>query len=105
MLWNIKQIGQKGNGILVEHGDLVVVLQACTDGRDGLHTVHLVGSTQMTIHERTVRGTVRLDGKVVRHCGDRLEVVDHRWDILFDKPAHAAHMLFLLRALVNSPSV
>ena len=40
-----------------------------------MHAVHLVWSTKMTIHERTVDDTVRLEGKIVQYCGDRVEVV------------------------------
>ena len=40
-----------------------------------MHAAHLVTSTEITIHERTVDTTVRLEAKIVRYCGDRVEVV------------------------------
>ena len=48
---------KKGDSIFMECGDLVVILQACANGRDGLHPVHLVRPTQLTIHKRAIGGT------------------------------------------------
>ena len=40
-----------------------------------MRAAHLVWSTEMTIHERTVDTTVRLEAEIDRYCGDRVEVV------------------------------
>ena len=73
----------------MERGDLIVILQACADGRDSLHLVHLDPSTQLIIHERTIGGTVRLEVK----SSDTVKTPSRQSIIARIFRAHAAHIL------------